>query len=275
MSAALEIIIPARNPGAELDQTVASLASQTDRDFSVLLGDNFSTTGHEHLNNALRQLSAAGIPAKCLKPPFELRRVEHWNWAHAQSQAEWLKPLPPGGRLKPEYVSRLKQQMDRQPKAHLMRCELEMESANAQLQAMTRAPFSQPSLTPTEFLNHFPTQMPWLASPLNIAYRRAAWLAAGGFCPQLPACAGLNLNITLALHYGLENLPESLVAWTPPSALNASGAGRVNFPLELWLILRQARNYCIAAKLPWTRKRLLLAALIAARDCRRLHIYGR
>ncbi len=31
--AALEIIIPVRNPGAELDQTVASLAAQTDRRF--------------------------------------------------------------------------------------------------------------------------------------------------------------------------------------------------------------------------------------------------
>ena len=275
MSAALEIIIPVRNPGPELEQTVASLASQTDRDFSVLLSDNSSTTGLEHLKAALEKLSATSIPAKSLKPPFELRRIEHWNWAHAQSQAEWLKPLPPGGRLKPEYVSRLKQQMDRQPKAHLVRCELETEPADLQSQADSRSPFQQASLTAAEFLDYFPAKMSWIASPLNMAYRRAAWLAAGGFSPQLPACAGLNLNVTLALHYGLENLPEPLVAWTAAPVLNADDAERVNFPLELWLILRQARNYCVAAKLPWTRKRLLFAAFAAARESRRVHPYGR
>src|SRR5258707_10190306 len=131
MSPALEIIIPLHNPGAELARTATSLALQTGRGFEVLLCDNFSTTGLDHLVEAQKQLAAAGIPVRFVKPPFELRRIEHWNWAHAESRAEWLKPLPPGAALKPAYVRQLKQRVSQQPKAQLVRCEFEIESAGS------------------------------------------------------------------------------------------------------------------------------------------------
>ena len=119
--------------------------------------------------------------------------------------------------------------------------------------------------------------MDWLAGYVNFAYRRTAWLAAGGYCPQLPGCAALNLNVTLALHHGLENLSESLA--TPASdqsfSLNAGDCARVNLSLELWLVLRQARNYCLAAKLPWTKKWLLPAGIVAGMGRRKRRIYGR
>ncbi len=270
MSPALEIIIPLRNPGAELAQTVASLVSQTDRDFRVLLSDNFSTTGIDSVMAAQKQLTAAAITVRCVKPPFELRRIEHWNWAHAESRAEWLKPLPPGGTLKPTYVQQLKERISQQPKAQIVRCGLEMEPG-------AQFPAAKPSLTPTEFLEYFPAQMEWIAGSVNMAYRRTAWLAAGGYSPQLPGCASLNLNVTLALHHGLENLPEKLAtpAAHQPSSLNAVGGERVNFLLELWLVLRQARNYCLAAKLPWAKKWLLPSGILAGMGRRKRRIYGR
>src|SRR5260221_14248792 len=129
MSPALKIIVPLRNPGAELAPTVASLVSQTDHDFSVLLSDNFSATGLDHLTEAQKQLAAAGIAVRCVKPPFELRRIEHWNWAHAESRAEWLKPLTPGGALKPAYVQQLKQRIRERPQAQIIRCGLETRPA--------------------------------------------------------------------------------------------------------------------------------------------------
>jgi hypothetical protein len=277
MSPALEIIIPLHNPGAELATTVASLVSQTDPEFGILLSDNFSTTGLDHLDQAQKKLAAAGIPVRCVKPPFELRRIEHWNWAHAESRAEWLKPLPPGGVLKPAYVQQLKQRISQQPKAQLVRCGLETEPADDGSRDDTQAPPARASLTPAEFLEYFPARMEWIAGSVNMAYRRTAWLAAGGYCPQLPGCAGLNLNVTLALHHGLENLPEPLAmpGLNQPTSLNAVGGTRVNLPLELWLILRQARNYCLAAKLPWTKKWLLPAGIIAGMGRRKRRIYGR
>src|ERR1700722_5402785 len=145
MSPALEIIVPLRNPGAELARTVASLTSQTDRGFGVLLCDNFSTTGLECLDKAQKLLASDGIPVRCLRPPFELRHVEHWNWAHAESRAEWLKPLSPGGALKPAYVQQLKQRVSQQPKAQLVRCEFEIDSAGKDSRDDAPFPSAQPS----------------------------------------------------------------------------------------------------------------------------------
>jgi hypothetical protein len=45
--------------------------------------------------------------------------------------------------------------------------------------------------------------------------------------------------------------------------LNETASARVNFPLELWLILRQAKNYCRAGKIPWDQQWLFLKALLA------------
>jgi glycosyltransferase involved in cell wall biosynthesis len=57
----LEIILPVRNPTAVLTQTVRSLATQTDRRFTVLLSDNHSTQGLELLEAAVNELQDAGI----------------------------------------------------------------------------------------------------------------------------------------------------------------------------------------------------------------------
>ena len=101
----LEVLIPVRNPTEVFAKTIDSLAAQTDRDFSVLISDNFSTTGREHIEQALKKLGEAGIAARKIQPPSELGRVEHWNWLHHQSNADWLKPLFAGDWLEPAYIS--------------------------------------------------------------------------------------------------------------------------------------------------------------------------
>ena len=79
-----------------------------------------------------------------------------------------------------------------------------------------------------------------------------AWLEAGGYSNHLTGFASLNLNLTLALHHGVENIAAPLVRLESADRLplNESAGERVNLPLELWLILRQARNYYLAAKFP-------------------------
>jgi len=256
MSSLLEIILPVRNAktGEPLARTVASLAAQTDREFGVLLCDSFSAAKPDPLVEIQGQLTAAGISVRRATTPFELRRIELWNWAHAQSQAEWLKPLFAGDQLKPGCVERLKQFISRQSGAQVIRFEFDLEPVNANgSPAIPRGPSVETRLNPAEFLNYFPAQVNWPADSVNMAFRRTAWLGAGGYSVHLPGCAALNLNVTLALHHGLDCLPESLA--TRPSAdklsLNGSGGGRVNLWLESWLVLLQARNYCKAAKLPW------------------------
>jgi glycosyltransferase involved in cell wall biosynthesis len=265
MNPGLEIILPLRNPGKALAESTASLVAQTDRQFCVLLSDNFSSAGLNHIEEAMKKLATAGIAVRLLKPPFELKQIEHWNWAHSRAQADWLKPLPVGGQLKPVYVERLRQRIGQQPKAQLVRCESEL-APGASASTATKGPMSQASVSPAEFLDYFPAQMRWLDGCLSMAYGRTAWMSMGGYSPQIARYAELNLNIILALHHGLENIAEPLVIPGPAAefTLNGRDGGRVNHWLELWLVLRQARNYCLAGKLPWSKKWLLPRALAAS-----------
>src|SRR5207249_7634473 len=123
MRSFLEVVIPVRNPGDKLLDTIASLETQTDRSFDVLISDNFSTKGHEWIDGAISRLAVAGISARVVRPPFELGRVEHWNWAHGQAQSDWLKPLFVGDLLGHRYIETLRARVDARPEARLVRCE--------------------------------------------------------------------------------------------------------------------------------------------------------
>jgi len=247
MDAELEIIIPARNPSDALIRTVASLIAQTDRKFSVMLSDDCSVTGAEHWTAAQNQFATAGIAVRRVSPAMTLKQVEHWNWSHNQSQARWLKVLMPGEQLKPHYVARLRERIATTPAAQFIRCDAELETDWGI--KVLKAPFSKPAVAAGEAINYFPAEFHWLSRSVHFAYSRTAWLALGGFLPQLPTYAVLNLNVLMALHFGIENIPESLATTTLD--LNENPAARVNHWLELWLVLRQAKNYCLAAKLPW------------------------
>ena len=96
-------------------RTIESLVAQTDKGFSVLISDNFSTSGQEHITRALSALTAAGIAARRIQPPAEVGRVEHWNWLHYQSTADWLKPLFAGDWLEPDYVRMVREVFAKEP----------------------------------------------------------------------------------------------------------------------------------------------------------------
>jgi glycosyltransferase involved in cell wall biosynthesis len=104
----LEIILPLRNPTSVLEQTTESLVAQTDRRFSVLLSDNHSTQGGGLIDSAAAQFASAGIAVRRVRPPFELGRVEHWNWAHHEATGNWLKPVFAGDWLERNYVEKLR-----------------------------------------------------------------------------------------------------------------------------------------------------------------------
>lgn len=263
MNCGLEIIIPVRDGGRRLLRTAASLAAQTEREFAVLLSDDFSAAWPAQVEEAQNQLEAAGIAVRRLRPPRGLKRLEHWNWAHTQSRADWLKLLLPGEELRPAYVEHLGRCVRERPHARLVRCDVELRTDWGPV--TERAPFTGKGVNAAEFAHFFPGRQRWMARTINVACDRGAWWGAGGYATQFPACAGLNFNVIQALHYGVENVPEPLafVDITEDRCLNGNGAGRVNRMMETWLILRQARNYSLAAKLPWRRRWLLPAAFAA------------
>lgn len=253
MAPILEIIMPARSPGAVLMQTIDSLLAQTDRGFGVLLSDNFSSKGLEFFDLGAKQLASAGIAVRRVKPPFELGRVEHWNWAHAQGEGEWLKPLFVGDLLKPDYVEQILKRIQAPTPADIIRCEF--EAASPARTVISQAPSTQAFLTPAEFVEQYLAHGNWLGGPINVCCRRTAWRAAGGYSVQLPACADVNLYFRLALGRGLETIPECLATFQLHDQRFSHGITkrRVNGCFEIWLMLRQARNFCLAAGIPWPR----------------------
>jgi hypothetical protein len=249
----LEIILPVRNPTGVLRQTIQSLTAQANHSFSVLISDNSSSKGIEFIDESVEHLQQTGIAVRCVSAPFEMARIVHWNWSHAQSQAEWIKPLLPGAQLKATYVERLLQRASERPHAALLRCDADVRTEWGA--EVLRAPSAPTSLTPAEFLDYFPARVDWIGNLLNVAFRRVAWRALGGYPVHLPACAPVSLNALLSLHYGMENLPESLVNGEllekfPSDKISVC---RVNLWLELSLVMCQMRNYCLTTRLAWPK----------------------
>ena len=184
MNHALDILIPATNPGAELARTAASLAAQADRGFSVVLGEGFPVAGNDYLNAAQKELEAAGIAVRRLQSPFEMKRVEFWNWVHAEARADWLKPLLPGEELKPAYMARLKERIGERAASPFIRCEVELQTDWGP--EIVAAPFAGGFIPAAEFPGYFPAQVNWISRSINVAYPAHGVAGAGGLCDAVP-----------------------------------------------------------------------------------------
>jgi hypothetical protein len=220
----LEIIIPLRNPTDVLGKTVASLAAQSDLQFSVLIGDNFSTSGHEHIAQALSKLEAASIPARKIQPPCELERIEHWNWLHHQSSADWLKPMLAGDGLDSVYIEKLRAAVTAQPTARSLVAGHEWCSGGRSGLAKDASPagkFHSPEEARSFVLRHGPR----FISPGMMAYDRNAFVAVGGYCASFSRLAPDLLAMTLAGTYGVMTLEKDLCEC--PADGNAGGRGEL------------------------------------------------
>jgi hypothetical protein len=206
----IEVLIPIHNPTEVFSKTIDSLAAQMDKNFSVLISDNFSTKGAEHIESAIQKLSAAGIPARKIQPPSELGRVEHWNWLHYQSQADWLKPLFAGDWLESIYVTRLRETISANPSCRYV-------FSNG----YTHRPGEEPSTGENPWTGRFHTAKEMqdvvlrygmqFGPPSAAAYDRTAFLALGGYPETLPIVADSFLFCTFAARFGTAGMAERLV----------------------------------------------------------------
>lgn len=209
MALQIEILIPLRNPPEIFRKTIDSLLSQTDQDFSVLISDNFSTKGQEFITDALARLRAGGITVRKIQPPFELERVEHWNWLHHQSAANWFKPLFAGDWLEPGYVVQLKK--------------MAVENLDCRYvftNGFTHYPDGTTSTSHNRWAGRFNTaaEMQGLVlrygmqfgPPSAAAYERTAFFALGGYPTTLPITADSLFYCTLAARFGVAGIQEKL-----------------------------------------------------------------
>ena len=205
----LEIILPVRNPTAVLDQTVRSLVAQTDRRFSVLLSDNHSTSGIEFLDAAAMDLQGAGIPVHRVRPPFELGRVEHWNWAHHQSEGDWLKPLFTGDWLEPNYVAELRAAVLGRPESRYVLTSFVYHHGDSPPVTILN-PWAGQFVPPTKMERIVLSKGMQFGPPSAAAYERNAFISVGGYPTTLPICADSLMFCALASRFGTLGLADPL-----------------------------------------------------------------
>jgi hypothetical protein len=202
-----EIVIPLRNPTEVLLKTAHSLVAQTERCFSVLLSDNGSGAESAVVTETMRLLREANIPARLIRPPEELGRVEHWNWSHRQAAADWIKPLFVGDWLEPGYAATTRAAIEARAGAEIINCSFRRRLTGGGIDdAIFAGGYHSPAAVMEEVCrvgNHF-------GGPINICFRKLAFELVGGYPPALPVAADFWLIVMLALRGGLYTCPEVL-----------------------------------------------------------------
>jgi hypothetical protein len=205
----LEIILPLRNPPPVLEQTVKSLAAQTDRGFTVLLSDNHSSRGEAEFASAEKTLVSAGIAVRRVRPPVELGRVEHWNWAHYEARAEWLKPIFAGDWLEPWYVARLRMAVDHSPECRYVFTPFVLHWGDEPPRVVTN-PWAGKFHRAEVMAQIVLAGGMQFGPPSAAAYERTAFISLGGFPTTLPICSDSLLFCAMASRFGALGLPEPL-----------------------------------------------------------------
>lgn len=208
----LEIIIPLRNPTEVLDKTIESLIAQTDRNFSVLISDNYSTKGGEHIDRAMDRLGRSGVAVRKIEPPLELERVEHWNWAHYQSGSDWLKPLFVGDWLEPGYVARIHEIVAAHASCRFIHSSYFLHRHDAQAsKVLVSNTWSGRFYTPAEMQDVVLRHGMQFGPPSGVAYERTAFVSLGGYSPALPITADCLFFCSMAAQFGAMGIPEPLL----------------------------------------------------------------
>jgi hypothetical protein len=185
------------------------VVAQTDRNFSVLLSDNHSTKGVEFIDAAVRQLEAAGINVRRIRPPYELGRVEHWNWAHYGAKADWLKPLFAGDWLETDYVAKVRAAIIANPPCRYLYVGYVLHHGDAPPQegwGVWAGNFRTAAEMERAVLSHGMQFGP----PSAAAYEREAFIAIGGFPTTLPICSDSLMFCVMASRFGALGLVEPL-----------------------------------------------------------------
>lgn len=205
----LEIILPLRNPTTVIAQTADSLAAQSDRRFSVLLSDNHSTKGEEFIAAAAARLHSAGITVRRVNPPFELGRVEHWNWAHHTAAGDWLKPVFAGDWLEPDYVARLRAGIAVNPGCRYVFATYVYHRGSDKPISVV-SPWAGRFHSAAEMERNVLRYGMQFGPPSAAAIERNAFIAVGGYPTTLPICSDSLMFCALASRFGVLGLAEPL-----------------------------------------------------------------
>jgi len=252
------ILIPLRNPTDVLIRTIDSILQQDRDGFSILLSDNHSISGQAFIEDSWQKLTRAGLDARLVRPPMELRRVEHWNWLHFQTQAAWLKPLFAGDWLAPDYIATVRQEIERNPQCSYIYGRF-IHHSGTEKSAREVDAWKTRYYPPAEMRQKVLRFGMQFGPPCMAAYRREAFLAMGGYRITLPIWADSLLFCTLAARFGGVEITRSTSNSYPQESIGQQRrqagafyemiiflvaliyhAFTENAPLSRWGILRRA-----------------------------------
>jgi hypothetical protein len=202
METNLQFLIPLRNPTDVLTKSIASLVTQTDRDFSVLVSDNHSTSGGEFIDEAVKELRTAGIPVQKIQPAAELERIEHWNWLHFQTQAKWVKPLFAGDWLEPDYIASVRHEIGTVPECRYVYSGYRFHDASSGGTMDVIPAWAGGFRGAADMRDVVLRYGHQFGPPSCAAYQSDAFCAVGGYCTTLPICADSLFFCALAQRFG-------------------------------------------------------------------------
>jgi len=208
MTLDMDILVPLRNPTAVLLDSIRSLSAQSERSFSVLISDNHSSKGSEFIEESAAILRDASIACQVLRPAMELGRVEHWNWLHYQSGADWLKPLFAGDWLEPVYTARVLELRKRHPECRYIYSSYHYHKKDEEKIVV---PHWTGVLQDKQEMRQVVARHGMQFGPPSAAcYHRELFYSQGSYNPMIPICADSHLFCQFAASAPSYGIKEAL-----------------------------------------------------------------
>ena len=253
---AFSVLIAARDEAGHLPTLLAALAAQTYRDFEVLIADDHSTDGTAAL------LSAAAVTADfplrvVALPPQQTGKKAALTAAQAQARAPWLVCTDADCRPGPGWLAAYAAHLARHPTANFISGPVLLTGPDTLFQALVGLEFAGLIGVGAACLAR---QQPTMCNGANLAYRRAAFAAVGGFTDTAHLASGDDEFLLHAIH---RRFPGTAFFLAAAAAIVATPA-----PATLPALLRQRvrwaskwRHYRAAA--PQRLALLVLAANVS------------
>ncbi len=193
---AFSVLVAARNEAACLPALLAALAAQTYRDFEVLVADDHSTDGTAALLAAAAGTSNFSLRVVTL-PPRQTGKKAALAAALALARAPWLVCTDADCRPGPGWLAAYAAHLARQPTANFISGPVLLTGPPTLFQNFMGLEFAGLIGVGAACLAR---QRPTMCNGANLAYRRAAFAAVGGFADTAHLASGDDEFLLHAIH---------------------------------------------------------------------------
>jgi GT2 family glycosyltransferase len=108
----IDVVFPVYNGGVAFLGTLRSFSKVPDfSNIHLIISDNFSSDGSPWLPE-VEKMKDAGWSVRIVSPPHFLSRVDHWTWAFEQGNSPYVKMVPVGDEILPDYFDCMLPLMD-------------------------------------------------------------------------------------------------------------------------------------------------------------------